>query len=696
MLKRLKLRTKVLLGTMISTIFLLIAVIVIYVFLQQVNTSADTLEEAYLSVIDNSSDIESNTYDLMFDMRGYNFTGYELFLDDANENLNNLKSEINQVKTLSQEQPSLVELKDLIDEIEEEVTAFESLMAQSKTVFDKIELNRQESDQRAQELFDVLDQFTEEQESELMVLIEQDSDGSDIETQYRRMTVVDEISDIVNEVVTSALESQLNDDYSLLDEKLLTLSEARSLLETAKSITTEADDLANLDTIAEDLTAYESDINSLIEANDEIDAIKASIEQDSLNLIGIASLLFDDGLSDADAAMEEINADISVSITILLIGIGLGIAVSIGANVVIGSSIVRAVNNINFMLRDISEGEGDLTKRLQIDSQDEFGVMGNLFNDFIMKLQELIKGIALNATSLASSSTQISSSIENSNESLDTINVKTSEISESTTQNASLLEETNASIEEIASSASLISEKATEATQYSLDALRATESGSQNLNNVNDSVLKVQDTSIEMEKVIKGLNSSSNEIGGIIDIITSISEQVNLLALNAAIEAARAGEHGKGFAVVADEVRKLAEETKVSADSIRNLVGSLIEESNNALMAVESERNQVSESVSNIDKTSQEFSSILEKINGVAELMDNISQMVDNQTAVTDDIAKSIGDITSSTVESASSLNSIATNIESQAAVFEEITASVVELSSTAEGLQNETDRFIV
>ena len=395
---------------------------------------------------------------------------------------------------------------------------------------------------------------------------------------------------------------------------------------------------------------------------------------------------------DVSEAMIPVKKIRNITIIILLITVLLIIVVSI----ILINSILKPIKSVNAMLKDISEGEGDLTKRIHIKTNDEFGELGELFNNFIIKLQNLIGGIAGNAVTLASSSLEISSSIDNSNESLESINSRIADINIGTTNNASVLEETNASLEEIASSANLIYEKSDEASQLSNNALKATQIGSSNLIIASNSVLNVQKSSIEMESVIKSLSDSSNEIGGIINIITGISEQTNLLALNAAIEAARAGEQGKGFAVVADEVRKLAAETKLSAENVTTLVGTLISESNRALKSVENEKKQVVESVENINKTSDEFERILEKISLVTELMGNISSMVSVQTEVTDDIAKAVSEITISTVESASSINHITENIQSQAAIFKEISTSVEELSDTAEMLKSETDKFIV
>ena len=180
----------------------------------------------------------------------------------------------------------------------------------------------------------------------------------------------------------------------------------------------------------------------------------------------------------------------------IMIGILLGaVVLIIIVSIFIIKSILKPVKNVNAMLKDIGEGEGDLTKRLHINTKDEFGELGQLLNKFIIKLQELIGGISIEANSLAAASTQISASIDNSNQALESINSKTAVINIGTSNNASVLEETNASLEEIASSANIISEKANEVSEFSNDALKATRVGASNLEIANESVLKVQDSS---------------------------------------------------------------------------------------------------------------------------------------------------------------------------------------------------------
>ncbi len=359
-------------------------------------------------------------------------------------------------------------------------------------------------------------------------------------------------------------------------------------------------------------------------------------------------------------------------------------------------SVLKPIQSVNVMLEGISNGDGDLTKRLNITTKDEFGRMGDLFNHFLEHLQDLIRDISKNSTNLAFSSEEISKSIEMTSDSLDTVNKKTTDINDMVTSNASIIEETNASIEEISSASDIILEKAQSVGSDTQEVISISRSGEKSLLKASEGVAMINESSIEMGMVMGRLNETSGTIVDIVDVITNISEQVNLLALNAAIEAARAGEHGKGFAVVADEVKKLAEESGKSADSITKLINSITDEIKHANTSVLNEQKNVSNSVTLIQNSRDEFSEIIRRIQEVGDNIDTIVSLVNTQSQTTTDVTKAMEEITDYSMESATALNEITANIQTQSATFEEITASTEELSSMAAILKKETDRFKV
>ena len=391
-----------------------------------------------------------------------------------------------------------------------------------------------------------------------------------------------------------------------------------------------------------------------------------------------------------DEAMAPVGRMRRGSMFIILIAL---ILVGIVATVV-SKLAIRPVLHITNMLKDIAQGEGDLTKRLEMQNRDEFGSMANYFNEFVEKLQVLVKDVSNNASSLSGASSEISRTIDESNRSLEEINIKVTGINDSITGNASVIEETNASVEEIASSANIIAEKAHQVSENAMGVLSASQEGAKSLKTASDSVEQVKEISAEMSNVMERLTTTSQQIDSIVDVITAIADQVNLLSLNAAIEAARAGEHGKGFAVVADEVRKLADDSKNAASDITVLVKGILGEVSNANASVAKEQEKVAVSVSNIEVTSKEFDSILQRIEEVADNVESISAMVRDQSKTTGDVSSAMDEITRSTVESAEATTDITANIQNQAAAFEEITASVEELSAMADALHNETGRF--
>jgi methyl-accepting chemotaxis protein len=210
------------------------------------------------------------------------------------------------------------------------------------------------------------------------------------------------------------------------------------------------------------------------------------------------------------------------------------------------------------MLKDIAQGEGDLTKRLTIDSNDEIGELAKWFNVFVDNIQNVIKNVQSNAEGVSSASTELSSTAEDLN--------KGSREQKAQTENvASAVVQISQSIADVVNNASV-------STKASKDASDLANKGKDVVDRTVKGMEKIAETVRQTSGIIAKLGQSSHEIGTILKVINDIAEQTNLLALNAAIEAARAGEQGRGFAVVANEVKKLAESTANATKEIAGMI----------------------------------------------------------------------------------------------------------------------------
>jgi methyl-accepting chemotaxis protein len=223
-----------------------------------------------------------------------------------------------------------------------------------------------------------------------------------------------------------------------------------------------------------------------------------------------------------------------------IVAILAGIALAIGAAI----SLTRPMGLIVDRIKDIAQGEGDLTQRVDQERKDEIGELGMWFNSFVDKIERLIAEIATGAKDIDTGASQVSSSSQ--------------QLSQGASQQAANLEEINASIEEIASMTRRNAEGAGQATDLSSGSL--------------DTAGKGRDSMTQMSTAMDEIQSSSQEINRIISVIDEIAFQTNLLALNAAVEAARAGEAGKGFAVVAEEVRTLAQRSSEAAGNTSEII----------------------------------------------------------------------------------------------------------------------------
>jgi len=342
----------------------------------------------------------------------------------------------------------------------------------------------------------------------------------------------------------------------------------------------------------------------------------AKIEVDGEVLGSIRYGLSTEGLvTQLKEAQDKADSDLAKLVqALILLGIVL-FMVGLFASRHLANQIAYPLQDMVEKVRDIAEGDGDLTARVYADSKDEIGELAEWFNQFLGKLQDLIRGVGQatmslegSSSNLTTTSAEMSGSASTTSDQATRVSNSAEQVSESTTNAAAAAEEIQVSIREIAQNANT--------------AAQVAGSGVQAVDSANQTVEK--------------LGASSADIGKIISVITSIAEQTNLLALNATIEAARAGDAGKGFAVVASEVKDLAKETARATEDI----GGRIE-------AIQTDATEAVEAISKISGV----------INQISELQTSIAAAVEEQSATMNVMAQSIH-------ETADASNEIANNIK--------------------------------
>lgn len=375
---------------------------------------------------------------------------------------------------------------------------------------------------------------------------------------------------------------------------------------------------------------------------------------------------------------------VSIIASIFLVAIGVVIGVGIR---------VRIAKMVN-MLREIAQGKGDLTRKININANDEIGEMAEWFNQFISKLREIIVDVKQTSGIVLSASQQLSTAVEESNNAMSSISTSVTEIATRMQENASAVEETTASIEEVAGSAESVARTSQQAVEDTVHAQRNAEKGNEAVNEIIKSINEVSQFSIEVRKTISELEVSSNEIGNILDIISGIADQTNLLALNAAIEAARAGEHGRGFAVVAEEIRKLAEQSSASAKEIANLVKGIQQRTVQVVNTVGVQEKKILISVEKARLIEQSIKEILQSINHIVTKVNDIAASSQEQAAATEQMTKSMDSVSKATDHVAKNAAEISGAVEEQVSTLEEIGAITEEMSAMVKVLNDKVNQF--
>jgi len=378
----------------------------------------------------------------------------------------------------------------------------------------------------------------------------------------------------------------------------------------------------------------------------------ASLETREAYLAGRASLEKIAKLNDeqAAAAVKDGEKTASSVITLIISCLAVGIILAVVLGLIIANSITKPVNKVVEMIKDIAQGEGDLTKRLEVASKDEIGELAEWFNTFFNKLHDIISQVAVNTEQLASAANEISSSAEQ-------LSAGAKEQTNQSSQVSAAIEEMTATIVESSKNTGEAAEKAKGAAQKSQEGSRLAEDTSRGMDEI------VNSTSITAKNV-EGLAEKATAIGEIIKVIDDIADQTNLLALNAAIEAARAGEQGRGFAVVADEVRKLAERTTKATKEVAETIKGIQADVNGANAQMNDAQKYVLSGKELVEKTNASLTEIFSAVETVQEMMRQLATASEEPSAAAEQISKSIENVNRIIKESAAGTEQAATASE--------------------------------
>jgi len=368
------------------------------------------------------------------------------------------------------------------------------------------------------------------------------------------------------------------------------------------------------------------------------------------------------------AGIQTIEQEKRVVFIIFILGSVIALAIMILIGIVFSNKFENKIKYLINLLKDISEGGGDLTKRIEISSNDELGDIANYYNLFAEKLGVIIFKVQNMVSDLVTA--------------LNELSVTTEEISANTKNQSTQIDDITTTIQQLADNLEGTIENTENMVRQAEISSEIAEKGKDINQKLKESIIEVQDSENNFEKDIRELQESSETITKIVEVISDISVQTNLLALNAAIQAVKAGEQGKGFSVVVDEVRDLSEQTQQFTNEISEIVQTILSKMKHVVSTVESNVNNINIVTDQADNASKKNEEINETSRKTLDIVEYTNQLFREQADSINKIRNSITTINNASTENTYSIR--------------EVSNTINDLNVSAEDLSKLTSKFIV